>query len=111
MYVLGGPIIHGAHGHGGKAVLSLAIRGAGPLMIAAGVGSFHSGSGETTGGAVGLAVLGVLAIPAAIAVDAAAIAREDVPREGSASLATRVGVSPWIDPGHRSAGLSIGLGL
>jgi hypothetical protein len=89
------PVIHLAHGHGGKAVLSLAIRAAGPLLIAAGVANDSAG----------LTVLGVLSIPAVIAIDAAAIAREDVPTE--TSFLQRVGFAPWVDPRRGAGGLAL----
>jgi len=103
-YILGGPIVHAAHGHVGKAVLSLGIRSIGPIFIA--LGTTNNSSGNES--AIGLAVLGVLAIPTAIAVDAAAIAREDVNGE-DASLLHRMAAAPWFDPKRGAAGLAASL--
>jgi hypothetical protein len=109
-YLLASPIIHVAHGHPGKALLSLGIRGVGPLLIAA---AFASGSSSGELGTVNgpLLVLGVLAIPAAIAVDAAAIAREGTPHEDASSFVLRMGFSPWIDTRHGAGGLLVNLSL
>ena len=93
LYVLGPPVVHAAHGHVGKAFLSLGIRAIGPLFIAGAVGT----SASNSGGRAGLGVLGILAIPAAIAIDSAAIAREDLPQSTSTSVLRRIGVAPWAD--------------
>jgi hypothetical protein len=78
--------------------------------MVAGAGSLYGGGGSGDSG-VGLLVVGALMIPAAVAIDAAVIAREDVTPEDSAWVGSRVGFSPWVDPLHRSAGLSLTLGL
>jgi hypothetical protein len=106
-YFVGGPIVHMAHGQFGKAVLSLGIRSAGPLLIVAG----NQDALQDTSGGAALIVIGVLAIPTAIAVDAAAIAREDVVKDESASILQRVGIAPWVDPKRGIAGLSLGFSL
>jgi hypothetical protein len=104
-FILGGPIVHAAHGHIGKAVLSLGVRSAGPLLIGIAASGTHNGSDNQW---VALGVLGVLAIPAAIIIDASAIAREDVPRS-DASLLRRVAAAPWVDPKRGAAGVSASL--
>jgi hypothetical protein len=98
-YAVAPPIIHLAHGHAGKAALSLAIRAAGPLLIA----------GAVSNDSAGLGILGVLSIPAAVAIDAAAIAREDVTTE--TSFLQRVGFAPWVDPRRGAGGLLLDLRL
>lgn len=98
-YCAGPPIIHLAHGHGGKAALSLAMRVVGPLLIAGAVSQHEAG----------LALLGGFSIPAAISIDAAAIAREDVPTE--TSFLQRLGFAPWVDPRRGAGGLAVGLSL
>jgi hypothetical protein len=112
-YFLGPPIVHAAHGHADRAFASLGLRLAGPLLLVAGVGSFWgSGSSSRDSGlGAGLMVLGVLAIPAAVAIDAAVIAREDVTPEESAAVRSRMGFSPWVDPLRRAGGLSVTLGM
>jgi hypothetical protein len=80
-------------------LLSLAIRAVGPLLIAAGASKQNPGLG----------VFGVLSIPAAIAIDAAAIGREDVTTESS--FLQRVGFAPWVDPRRGAGGLSLDLRL
>ncbi len=96
------PIIHLAHGHPGKALLSLGIRAVGPLLIASSI-SDHDPA---------LAVFGVLAIPAAISIDAAAIAREDVPTDGGGvSFLQRLAFTPWVDTRRGAGGLMLGFSL
>jgi len=102
------PVIHLAHGHPGKAVLSLGIRSVGPLLIAASLADRPSNGDNAN---VLVAVLGVLAIPAAITIDAAAISREDVPREGMTSFVLRMGFSPWVDPRRGAGGVVVDLPL
>jgi hypothetical protein len=79
-YALGGPIVHWAHGNGGKGAASLGLRLGLPVglgFVGYGLGSAMSG-GSGYGGAI-MAGLGfVLGFPAAIAIDSAALAREDV---------------------------------
>jgi hypothetical protein len=100
-YFLGGPIVHAAHGHVGKALLSVGIRSLGPLLILAGADADNGGNGA----GAPLIVLGVLAIPAAIAIDSAAIAREDVTPE-DASILNRIAAAPWVDPKTGGAGFT-----
>lgn len=101
IYLGGGPLIHALHGHEGKAVGSLALRGAGPLLIVAGSQSTGTSSDDD----VGLIALGVLAIPAAVVLDAAALAREEVPDDTESA---HLRVSPFVLPHGSGAGLSIG---
>jgi hypothetical protein len=107
-YFVGAPIVHMAHSQFGKAALSLGIRSVGPLLILAGSQDAYNHNGS---GGEALVVIGVLAIPAAIAVDAAAIAREDVPRDETGSIVQRLGFAPWFDPKRGGAGLSVGFSL
>jgi hypothetical protein len=109
VYFVGGPIVHMGHGQFGKAALSFGVRSAGPLLILAG-----SQDGLQYGSSLGdvMIVFGALAIPAAITIDAAAIAREDLPpRAATASILQRLGFAPWFDPKHGGAGLSVDLSL
>jgi hypothetical protein len=108
VYFVGGPIVHMGHGQFGKAALSFGVRSTGPLLILAG-----SQDGLQYGSSLGdvLIVFGALAIPAAITIDAAAIAREDLPRTETASIVQRLGFAPWFDPKRGIAGLSVDLAL
>jgi len=101
-YAVVPPVIHLAHGHPGKAILSLGIRSIGPLLIASAV-SNHANAG--------LGVFGVLSIPAVIAIDAAAVAREDVTPEDASAFGRGVAFSPWLDPRRGAGGIAIGLRL
>ncbi len=82
-YLLGGPVVHWAHGNVEKGFLSLGIRTAPTLLIYGALSSYDGGSVDNC---VSLAVVGVLGVLASIAVDSAAIARDKVPVE-SPSLA------------------------
>jgi hypothetical protein len=107
-FVLGGPIVHAAHGHWGKAGASIAFR-AGTVLIA-GVGAVgcisDSVSSESgcRGGYAALLVVGSLGVLAAVAVDAAFIAREDVKPDNGDRVAVRV----WIAEKGRGGGLVLG---
>jgi hypothetical protein len=92
-FTLSGPIVHLAHGHPGKTVASLALRGGAVALIAAGAGTC-----DLRGGC-GMLVFGVLGVPAAIVVDAAVIAREDAFPEPKRS----VWVAPWLAEGGGGA--------
>ena len=81
-YLLGGPIVHFAHGHQGKGFLSLAMR-VGLPVVAGGTMVLASSCSpkDCMGGGLLMVGAGVLGMIASSAIDAAAIAREDVPRE------------------------------
>ena len=84
-YLAGGPIVHAAHGHAGKAWGSLGLRAGAPLggaLVGLAIGSASAGdcAGDLCGlealafGAVGF----IIGTGAAIVIDAAVIANEDV---------------------------------
>jgi hypothetical protein len=81
-YVLVSPLVHGLHGHAGKAFGSAGMRIGGPLVAgAAGAALGWVTSGESDKGTEDGATLGVLAGMIAVTIiDAAAVAREDVYR-------------------------------
>jgi hypothetical protein len=110
-FIVGGPIVHAAHGQATSALGSLVLRASGPLLIAAAFASDTTSGGGGYAAPLGLLVLGVLAIPAAIAIDSAVIAREDVPLEKATSRRPMIGAAPWVDMNRRAAGLSLTLGL
>lgn len=97
-FVLGGPIVHAAHGRWGAAAGSLALRVVTPLGGAV-VGALAGASASEDDGVVGLAnaVVGMLVgftigTGAASAVDSAALAHEkvdDAPREDDARRSAR----------------------
>lgn len=84
-FALGGPIVHGAHGHWGKAGVSLALRAGLSLIggaIGAGIGADSCSQYvyDHEGCAIGYGVLGLIAgATTAVIVDAAVLAREIVP--------------------------------
>jgi len=98
-YLLGAPIVHATHGHWDKAGISLGLRA---LPIALATPLLASGNDDAP--AIGLGVLTVGAL-AAMAIDAAVVAREDVvpvPRDKP-----RLGVAPNIDAVNRGGGVSL----
>ncbi len=98
-FLFGAPIVHGAHGHWGKFGASIGMR-AGTILLGVigAAGCFESEAFEVASsrpcptGYAALLVVGSLGILAAVAVDAAALAREDVPPEHRSSI----GVAPWF---------------
>lgn len=109
VYVLGGPIVHGANDHWGKAAGSLAMRVAAPAALGA---LFYYGSEALTDcesamfgcGLMGL-FGGVLGVAGAIAVDSAVIARERVPAPPPNQW---VSLAPSVAP-RREGGMTFGL--
>jgi len=100
-YLLGAPLVHLAHG--GRATLpSLGMRVATSLLLGVGVVNCVESRGE--GGGCLIAVLGVLAFPAAIALDAAAFAY-DRP-EPPATAGVQSLVLPFYDPTRRAGMVS-----
>lgn len=98
-YLLGAPIVHATHGHWDKAGISLGLRA---LPIALATPLFASGNDDAP--RIGLGVLTVGAV-AAMAIDAAVIAREDVvpaPQDKP-----RLGVSPTVDAVNKGGGVSL----
>ncbi len=81
-YVLGGPIVHLAHGNPGRSLLSLGTRAGLPLMLAfVGVAAENcsNGGGDFCGYGGALVGFGV-GMVGAVAIDAAVIARDEVER-------------------------------
>jgi hypothetical protein len=116
-YTLGPPIVHAARDHWGKAGASFGVRAASLGLLTLGVVECLSASGRSDtwsgdrdssddGGCTSNPIFwfGVGAIPAAIALDAALIAREYVPSSAASSLR----FSPWVDAKNRGGGLSFG---
>jgi hypothetical protein len=109
-YFLGPPTIHWAHGHVGKGFGSLAIR-LGSAVVAI-IGAIQDmsvlGDGDSDP-PNGLMVAGALGMIAAIPLDAAVIANEDVPAqeaEHAGSWIDTVSIAPVVDLQHRSVALS-----
>jgi hypothetical protein len=101
-FSLGTPIIHWAHGHVTKGAVSLAIRGG--CAGALGLGTLNSGGAVSP-----LLLLGGLGLIAAIPIDAAIFAREDVPPRTATQTGFRVeslGFAPTLDPAVGGVGLS-----
>lgn len=111
-YFAGGPIVHAAHGHGGKAWGSFGLRAGMPLggaLIGAGIGAAAEGDcdGDFCGlGAAIFAGVGlVLGMAGAITIDAAAVAREDAPVDQAATH-IRIAPSVALTPKGAFTGLS-----
>lgn len=81
--LLGGPIVHAAHDHWGRAGTSLGLRVGAPLVglsLGLGLGTANSGGGKGALDALVYAAIGAgLGYIAAAAVDIVYLAREDVP--------------------------------
>lgn len=81
--LLGGPIVHAAHGHWGRAGASLGLRVGAPLLgvsLGAGLGASGGGGGKGSLDAITYAIVGAgLGYVVAATVDIAYLAREDVP--------------------------------
>jgi hypothetical protein len=110
-FTLGGPIVHGIHRDGGKAVVSLGLRVGLPVVgglvgVFAGAsggedceGDMCQLSGVAAGGAVGLG----LGMVAASALDVTFLAYDSPPP----STNTQVALVPAIDPTKRSGSLTL----
>jgi hypothetical protein len=97
-YVLGGPVIHGAHGHGGRVIASLALRAGLPIAMAFGGAALarHGCSDEDCDdGSFGGAILGFgLGIVTAMVVDTALIAQPvEVRKHADATWAPQIAVT------------------
>jgi hypothetical protein len=97
-YYLGAPIVHFSHGHVGKGFGSFGIRAGGTALFVWGLSQCYNGSGCDAG--AGPLLLGVATTIAAIPIDAAALAWEDVPRD---ELTLRV--APHLHPDRRGGGV------
>ncbi len=95
-YALGGPIVHWAHGNGGKGAASLGLRLG--LPVGLGLLGYACGSAISGGKDYGAAVFGalgfVVGFPAAMAIDSAALAREDVVDEDEPEAQGKVRTVP-----------------
>lgn len=98
---LGAPIIHWSHGHVGKGFASLGIRlgmpTMGMLFLANGISGNRSDDRSILLGVLLLAAW----LPTSIAVDAAVLAREEVP-------VSRVSLVPLVAPTHGGGTLGLG---
>lgn len=94
-YLFGAPTVHALHGHWGKAGASLALRG-GPIALGSGIIATGGDRASAVGG--GVIFLGVLA---ALIVDSAVVANEDV------VPAPRAALAPTYDPRSRAGGVSL----
>lgn len=113
VYLLGGPIVHLAHGHPGIAAASLGIRAGLPVagaLTGAVLGKQDCSNCEFSG--LVYAVIGAgLGAASAIAIDAAAFGREDVPaepRDRSAREKKTAFLGPSASP-RREGGFDVGV--
>jgi hypothetical protein len=109
---LAAPVVHGIHGHFGRAAISFALNLSLPTagaLVGFAVDSQHCGAEDWFCGLGGLVVGGFVGIASAIVIDAAVLARlpdEESPRGRTASAHD---VRPLFAL-NRDGGLSLGLG-
>jgi hypothetical protein len=102
-YLLGGPIVHWGHGNVGKGFGSLGLRVGAPIVGAfAGAGMEDCSGGGELCGLAGAFVGFLVGVTAAIVIDSAALAYEEVPAQTEA-----IRVVPSL--GASRDGLSLGL--
>lgn len=96
-YLLGGPVVHAAHGNWGRALGSLGLRSGAPILGAVlGVG-LEDCKGSDACGLAGAAVGVTLGMGAAIAIDAAVLAHEEVPEESAVKPVVSTGKNgTWL---------------
>lgn len=101
-YFFGSPIVHWSHGNVGKGFGSFALRVTSTLILGLGAATCFNSDSESAL-SCGVAIVGVVAIPATMAIDAALFAYDEptAPEEGLAS--TRV--MPWVDQRRSATGL------
>jgi hypothetical protein len=91
-YLLGGPIVHLAHGNPGRSLLSLGMRAGLPVTLAfLGVAAEGCGEGHDFCGYGGALIGFGVGLVSAVVIDAAAIARDEV--EPTPAIAPALGVS------------------
>lgn len=117
-YALGAPIVHFAHGNAGRGFASLGIRTAAPIVSGVATGLLGvvlecaAGCGGEWGGAAGMLIGGAagvaVGVVGSVVVDAAVLAREDVPVEKPREQSLRVVPNAGYDPkrGAATFGLS-----
>lgn len=102
-YFLGSPVVHWSHGNVAKGFGSLALRVAATAVLGFGsVVCFNSRSSDNTL-PCGVAVLGVVAVPAAVAVDAAVFAYDE---PASRDPLASTNLVPWLDRERSATGLN-----
>ena len=103
-YFLGAPIVHWAHGNVDEGFGSLAIRGGSALLILAGaICVFSSRKDTRPDECVAPIVLGVGGIIAAIPIDAAVLAYDEVERDPDHAT---IRFTPIVDPRRQMVGLT-----
>lgn len=104
-YVVGSPIVHWTHGNVGTGFGSLGMRvGAFATFVGGSIACASNsldGSSSNDGGCA-VAVVGLLLIPASMAVDAAVLAYDDIPPERTASSR----LLPWVSKQREAVGVS-----
>jgi hypothetical protein len=104
-FVLGGPIVHAAHGHWGKAGISFALRVGLPILGAAAAFAATDGSCSNAdggcGGAASSAVVFLFGIATAVTMDAGLLATEPI------AAPTRQQPVVAFTPLRRGAGVSM----
>jgi hypothetical protein len=96
-YLLGAPIVHWAHGHGGKGLASFAIRGGSTFLAVLGAAACVDNmfGGDDGPSSCPLMWLGLAGMLAAIPIDAAVLAREKVPLDEASGPRRRRTMMPF----------------
>lgn len=103
-YLVGSPIVHWAHGNVGAGFGSLGMRAAAfsALLVGTIACAGNALGGSSSDGGCVVAFVGLLGVPAAVAVDAAVLAYDEVPAENTSS--TRL--LPWVSNERKAAGVN-----
>jgi hypothetical protein len=99
-YLFGAPIVHWYHGAIGTGFSSLGIRVGASALLVLGTGLCVSGALSNDDTTCALMIVGGVAVPAAIAIDAAVFGWEETTSESAVPY-----VSPWFSAGRRAAGV------
>lgn len=102
-YFFGGPIVHWSHGNVAKGFGSLGLRVAATVLLTAGAAVCFDSSLSGEGLPCGVALVGVLAVPATVAVDAAVFAHDEPPSAEERTSATLI---PWVSRERNATGLT-----
>ena len=106
-WFLAPPIIHWGHGNVAEGFGSLGLRVAPVLIALMAVASCYSGGGSSDEGAcTAYIAVGLLAIPAAVIIDAAVLAYDE--REERPTAAFSLAIGPWHDARRDAWGLGLG---
>jgi hypothetical protein len=101
-YHLGSPIVHWSHGNVGEGFGSLAMRLAATVVLVGGADACFGSHRDDEALRCGVAILGIVAIPAVIAVDAAVFAYDEEPTTEELASSRFV---PWVNRERSATGV------